>query len=214
MAPAEAIARAMRAPAGQGPTVLADTQDNPGGGGTGDTTGMLRALIEARALGAVLALLADGEAAAAAHAAGPGAVLRGLPLGGRSGPAGVTPVVDDWTVLALGDGQFLATGPFYGGNRMAMGPMAALRPASAPGVTVLVATRRVQAADQAMLRHLGVEPAAQRLLALKSSVHFRADFGPIAREILVVEAPGLVVADPARLPFTRLRPGLRLSPGG
>jgi microcystin degradation protein MlrC len=90
--------------------------------------------------------------------------------------------------------------------------MAALRPLRAPGLLVLVPTRRVQAADQAMLRHLGVEPAAQRILALKSSVHFRADFGPLASEVLVVEAPGVVTADPARLPFRHLRPGLRRAP--
>ena len=49
---------------------------------------------------------------------------------------------------------------------------------TAPGVEVVVATRRLQAADQAIFRHLGVEPATRRILALKSSVHFRADFEP------------------------------------
>jgi microcystin degradation protein MlrC len=209
--PDEAVRHAMAA--GEGPPViLADTQDNPGGGGTGDTTGLLRALVGARAERAVLALMADGEAAALAHAAGRGAVLRQLALGGRNGPTGVTPVTGDWAVLGLGDGRFVATGPFYGGNRMDLGPMAALRPADAPGVTVVVATRRVQAADAAMLRHLGIEPAEQRILALKSSVHFRADFGPLAREVLVVEAPGVVTADPARLPFEHLAPGMRAGP--
>jgi microcystin degradation protein MlrC len=210
-APADAVRHAMNAPPGR-PIVLADTQDNPGGGGTGDTTGLLAALIQARAEGAALALLCDGTAAGAAHAAGTGAVLNGFPLGGRHGPAGMAPVVADCQVVRLGDGRFTATGPFYGGNRMDLGPMAALRPLSAPGTTVLVATRRVQAADQAMLRHLGVEPAAQHILALKSSVHFRADFEPLAAEVLVVEAPGLVTADPGRLAFTRLPAELRQSP--
>jgi microcystin degradation protein MlrC len=63
-----------------------------------------------------------------------------------------------------------------------------------------------------MLRHLSVEPAEQRLLALKSSVHFRADFEPLAAEVLVVEAPGLVTADPGRLAFTRLPRDMRRSP--
>ena len=80
------------------------------------------------------------------------------------------------------------------------------------GVHIAVASRKQQAADQAMFRHLGIEPADYAVLALKSSVHFRADFGPIASRILVVEAPGPNVADPARLPFTRLRPGVRRSP--
>ena len=77
---------------------------------------------------------------------------------------------------------------------------------------IAVASRKQQAADQAMFRHLGVEPADFAVLALKSSVHFRADFGPIAGRVLVIEAPGPNIADPAKLPFTRLRPGMRIEP--
>jgi microcystin degradation protein MlrC len=76
-------------------------------------------------------------------------------------------------------------------------------------VLIAVASRKQQAADQAMFRHLGVEPADFALLALKSSVHFRADFGPIAQRILVVAAPGANTADPAQLPFKKLRDGMR-----
>ena len=76
-------------------------------------------------------------------------------------------------------------------------------------VFIAVASRKQQAADQAMFRHLGAEPAEFSVLALKSSVHFRADFGPIASRILVVEAPGPNTADPAKLPFKKLRRRLR-----
>ena len=81
------------------------------------------------------------------------------------------------------------------------------------GVRVIVVSRKMQALDQALFTHLGVEPREQKILALKSSVHFRAHFQPIAERVIVVAAPGPVVADPAVLPFTRLRPGLRLRPG-
>lgn len=59
-----------------------------------------------------------------------------------------------------------------------------------------------------------IEPVQKRILALKSSVHFRADFQPIAREILIVAAPGPARADPTTFPFRRLRHGLRLKPLG
>lgn len=210
--PDEAVAHSLAQPRPK-PVILADTQDNPGGGGTSDTTGILAELIRARAPDAALALLCDPEAARAAHAAGEGAVLRGMPLGGRHGPQGVEPLVGDWRVERLGDGRFLATGPMYGGNRCDVGPSALLRPEAAPGVAVLVSSRRLQAADRAIFRHLGVAPEKCRLLVLKSSVHFRADFEPIASEILVVEAPGFVTVDPRNLPFTRLPEGLRRAPG-
>lgn len=193
-----------------GPVVLADTQDNPGAGSSSDTTTLLRALVQARVPSAVVALLHDPEAAHAAHAAGIGAELS-LGLGGHSGIAGDAPFHCTTTVKALGSGQFLATGPFYAGCRFDLGPMALLQ---VGGVRVAVSCRRQQAADQAMLRHLGVEPARERIMVLKSSVHFRADFEPIAGAVLVVAGAGANAADPASLRFRRLRPGLRLRPLG
>jgi microcystin degradation protein MlrC len=80
------------------------------------------------------------------------------------------------------------------------------------GVRVLVASRAAQSADRAILRHLGIEAGEESILALKSSVHFRADFQPVASEILVVAAPGPVLADPGVLDYQRIRPGLRLRP--
>ena len=62
--------------------VLADVQDNSGAGGTSDTTGLLRALVEGNAEGAVLGHLTDPAAAKAAHAAGVGAEIE-LSLGGK-----------------------------------------------------------------------------------------------------------------------------------
>ncbi len=65
-----------------------------------------------------------------------------------------------------------------------------------------------------MLRHVGIEPQAQKILALKSSVHFRADFQPIAEEILIVAAPGANPVDNRDLPYKRIRKGIRLMPLG
>jgi microcystin degradation protein MlrC len=87
--------------------------------------------------------------------------------------------------------------------------MALLRTGSA---RIVVASRKQQAADAAMFRHVAAEPADARVLVLKSSVHFRADFGEMASRVVIVEAPGPNVANPARLAFTRLAPGKRLAP--
>jgi microcystin degradation protein MlrC len=209
--PTEAVREAMRIAAySDKPVVLADAQDNPGGGGNSDTTGLLRALIAEGAQGAVLANLYDPEAAAAAHAAGEGAEVT-LALGGHSRVPGDQPLQASFKVLRLGDGQCTGTGPFYKGAHMKLGPTALLETG---GVRVAVASAKVQLADQAMLRHLGVEPAEQKILALKSSVHFRADFQPLAEAVLVVVSPGPVVLDNRELPFRHLRPGLRIMPGG
>lgn len=209
--PGEAVAyAAAQAPKIHRPIILADTQDNPGAGGNSDTVGLLEALVAGRAESAVLANLFDPKTAEIAHRAGIGAEIT-LGIGAWSGMEGHRPFEATFKVAALGDGVFDATGPFYRGNRMQLGPMALL---TIGGVEIVVTSRKQQAADQAMLRHLGIEPASRKILALKSSVHFRADFQPIAEEILIVAAPGANPVDNYALPYRHLRKGLRVMPLG
>ncbi|MDQ1079231.1 M81 family metallopeptidase [Pseudoroseomonas cervicalis] len=202
---AEGVAKAKQiAASATKPIVLADTQDNPGGGGHGDTTGLLAELVRQQA-DATLGLINDAESAAACHAAGEGAELE-LKLGGKSD--GV-PFEARVKVLRLTDGRFTCTGPMSAGNPADLGPSALI--AIGP-VKIIIVSRKMQAHDQALFRHIGIEPARENILALKSSVHFRADFQPIAEQVLVVAAPGPVLADPSSLPFQHLRPGLRTRP--
>ena len=184
MPSAEAVAEAKRLAAGAGkPIVLADTQDNPGGGGHGDTTELLAELVRQGANGALVCLINDAESAAACHAAGEGATVS-LSLGGKSDGM---PFACSARVLKLTDGRFTLTGPMGAGNPANLGPSALI---DIDGVRVIVASRKMQALDQAIIRHVGVEPADCPILALKSSVHFRADFTPIAERIIVAIAPG------------------------
>jgi len=204
-----ALAEVAKLAPGRGrPVILADTQDNPGGGGNADTMSLIKALVASNTQSVLAGVICDPDSAARAHAAGLGANVD-LQLGARSGTEGETPLEARFKVVALGDGRFIGTGPFYRGGRFELGPMALLETG---GVHIAVASRKQQAADKAMFRHLRVEPADHAVLVLKSSVHFRADFGSIASRILVVEAPGPNIADPAKLPFRRLRPGMRTSP--
>jgi microcystin degradation protein MlrC len=202
----QAVAEALRlAPARQGPIVLADTQDNPGGGGHGDTTELLSELVRQGAKGALVCLINDAESAAACHAAGIGAYVS-LSLGGKSDGM---PFRTAARVERLTNGEFTLTGPMGAGNPGNLGATALLDIA---GVRVIVTSRKMQALDQAIIRHVGIEPAECPIIALKSSVHFRADFTPIAGAIIVAIAPGPVVADPAILNFRHVRADLRRRP--
>ena len=192
------------------PIVIADTQDNPGAGGDSDTTGMLRALVRNEARRAAIGVIYDPQSARAAHEAGPGATVT-LALGGKSGIPGDAPYLETFIVEKLSDGKFLAPGPYYGGRDMEMGPSACLRIGD---VRIVVSSHKAQLADQSMYRYVGIEPTEQSILVNKSSVHFRADFEPIAERLLICAAPGAMPADTATLPWTRLRPGIRIKPNG
>src|SRR6266480_2633563 len=192
------------------PVVIADTQDNPGAGGDSDTTGMLRALVRNNATKAAIGVIYDPVSAKAVHAAGVGGTVT-LALGGKSGIPGDAPYTETFIVEKLSVGQFVAPGPYFGGSRMNLGPSAALR---IGGVRVVVSSHKAQLADQAMFRYVGIEPTEQSILVNKTSVHFRADFEPIAERLLICAAPGAMPADTAALPWTRLRPGIRIKPNG
>jgi microcystin degradation protein MlrC len=191
----------------QGPVILADTQDNPGGGGTSDGIEIIKVLIQEGA-DAVAGLVYDPGVAQMAHSCGVGGVFT-ADLGAKSGVEGESPLHSEFLVEALGNGSLTGTGPFYSGCKMELGPMALLR---CDRVRIAVASRKQQAADQAIFRHLGVDPGEEEILVLKSSVHFRADFQEMASEVIVVEAPGYNWADISKLDYRRLRKGVRTSP--
>ncbi len=193
----------------QGPLILADTQDNPGAGGNGDTVGLLRHLIDG-ADTALCGVINDPVAARAAWEAGEGATVH-LALGAWSGGIREKPVEGRFEVLALHDGEIDAHGPFYRGAHLSLGQSALLRMG---GVKIVVASNKVQTADRAMFKAFGVDPAGENIVAVKSSVHFRADFQKMARDILVVASPGPNPADHLDLPYRRLRSGVRLMPMG
>ncbi|MEM7379106.1 MAG: MlrC C-terminal domain-containing protein, partial [Pseudomonadota bacterium] len=182
------------------PVVLADTQDNPGGGGTGDTVGLLAALHDAGVERGVVGSIYDPAAAEQAHMAGQGARLR-VALGGKRMP-GQAPLECEAEVLRLGGGEVVGTGPMYRGARIQLGTAALL---GIGGLKVVVSSVNVALIDQALFRHFGVEPAEHALIAVKSSVHFRNDFEQIAERVIVVAAPGAVIADPGALRYARAK---------
>jgi microcystin degradation protein MlrC len=206
--PEIAIEKALAATADGGTAILADTQDNPGGGGNGDTVGVLKAMVEARLENALMAHIWDPGIARAAHAAGVGGELN-LALGAKTGWAGETPVPGPWIVEQLNDGRTTGTGPMAKGWRFNMGLSALLRQG---GVRVCVVSGKGQCLDQEQVRAFGIEPSAFRILALKSSVHFRADFAAVAKEIFVVTSPGPVTRNLDDLTFCHLAPEVRKMP--
>jgi microcystin degradation protein MlrC len=181
---AEAVARALALPGR--PIVIAETSDNPGGGAPGDGTHLLRALVAAGARDACFGAIADPAVARAAHAAGVGALLD-VELGGKTDSLHGSPLRARAEVVALSDGRF-APRAMLGGVALDLGPSARLRIGA---VDVLVTSRRQQVFDDELFRVHGIEVREKKIVALKSSHHFRAGFGAVAAEILTADPPGL-----------------------
>ena len=207
--PEDAVAEAIRiAQDARRPVVIADAQDNPGAGGDSNTTGVLEALLRAEAPPTALGLLVDPRAAAISHEVGVGASVH-LALGGA--PGYCEPVHARYEVERLSDGQVACTGPVFRGVRMELGPSACLR-VSATEIRILVTSKKAQLADRMQYRFLGITPEEQAILVNKSSVHFRADFEPIAEAIVIAAAPGPMLCDPQQFPLAQDPPRYPLAP--
>jgi microcystin degradation protein MlrC len=206
---AEAVANAIRiAASASRPVVLADTQDNPGAGAPSNTTGIIAELLAQGAQDAIVGILHDPRVAAAAHAAGIGAHLN-IPIGGGLSGDGQTPQPGPWTVVALSDGAFEGTSPMMRSKTAQMGKTAVLRQ---DGVEVLVASIRQQPIHRETFSHLGIDPRTRKIVALKSSVHFRAGFQPIAEDVITCASPGTNLADPADFAYRKLPADIRRRP--
>ncbi|MBP87432.1 MAG: MlrC domain protein [Planctomycetaceae bacterium] len=182
-------------------TIFADGSDNPGGGAPCDGTVALYALIDAGLEGAVVGVLCDPQTAKQAHQAGVGATIH-VRLGGKTDDSHGTSVEGEATVKALCDGAFIHRGPMLQGVADNLGPTTTLL---IGGIEVVVSSQRRQCLDAEMLRIAGIEPTERRLLVLKSAVHFRADFGPLAAHVFDADTPGIHRPDFSMFDYKRLR---------
>lgn len=197
--PQKAVRRAMTAP--KGPVVLSDQGDNPGGGTPCDGTLLLGPLLAAGAKNAAVAVIADPEAAAQAIAAGIGARIT-LTIGGKRDTLHGAPLTVTGVVRNITDGIYRNKGPMGTGVPMDMGPTAVF---DVDGVEILLTTKRTQPTDLEIFRSQGIEPTAKQILMVKSNVHFRAAFTPIAAEIIDVDTPGLTTNHLDQIPYRHLQ---------
>jgi microcystin degradation protein MlrC len=194
LSPDEGLDRAVAAP--EGPIVLADRWDNPGGGVAGDSTVILHRMLERGIRNAAIGALWDPIAVRFCHAAGEGARLR-LRFGGKAAPTSGIPVDAEVEVTRVVKD---ATQNFAS-SIVSLGDAAAIRLA---GIDVVLETKRAQTFDPSLFRNLGIEPKERKLVVVKSSNHFHAGFAPIAKEIHYIDSGGPYPSDPRRVPYKRI----------
>lgn len=187
--------------AGRGPVVLADVSDNAGGGAPNDSTFVLRRILERGISGAAVACIWDPVAVALAMEAGEGASFA-MRVGGKMGPMSGDPLDLRVTVTKLVPN---ATQTAFGLVPAPLGDAAALH---CDGVDIVVNSKRGQTLGADAFSNLGIDPAARRILVVKSMQHFYAGFAPIAAQVIYVAAPGALVPDLAAIPYTRVSPRL------
>ena len=183
------------------PVVIAEVSDNSGGGAPADGTHLLRALVEANAPDTCFGFMTDAEVARQAHEAGVGATIS-IRLGGQSDAMQGAPLEASAYVKCLSDGRFRYTTPMGAGSEENLGPMARL---VIGNVDVLVASIRAQTLDAEVFLLHGIDVTRYRIVALKSTQHFRAGFAHLAGTIIRCDPPGFTTSNLAQLPYRRVR---------
>jgi microcystin degradation protein MlrC len=201
---ADAAALARRAADGaMRPVILADSADNPGGGGRGNTAWLLRALHAAQVPGVVLGVFIDPALAADAHAAGEGARLQAV--FNREESEFSKRMESGAVVERLTDGSGVGRRGVSAGRQFTLGPSALLR-LDGSGLRVVVGSLRRQLADPVMLEMHGIDIGAATCVVVKSRGHFRAGFDEFfpPEQVFEVDAPGLTSPVLANFAWKRL----------
>ncbi len=194
----EGLDQALSVPPTGKPVVVADMSDNAGGGAPGDSTFMLRAMLERGVENAGLAPIWDPIAVQLARSAGVGATLT-LRLGGKMGRTSGDPLDLDVQVKGLVQNLVQLWPQADGHAEVNCGASALLH---CGGVDITVISIRHQAFGTELFSAFGVDPTSYRLIVVKSINHFNAAYGPIAEEIVYTSPPGALTFDPREVHYT------------
>lgn len=171
------------------PLIFADVADNPGGGGRGNTMGILRSFLAAGVQNGLVGVIHDPALAAEAHVHGLGSTFLAR-FNREGGDEFSEPFTAEATVAGLRDQAVRGRRGIYANNTLDLGLSAALK---IGGLTVVVISNRVQCADPVFFEMFGLDIAAARVVVVKSRGHFRGGFDEFFRheDVIEVDAPGL-----------------------
>ena len=172
----------------EAPVVVNESSDNPGGGAPGDGTHLLREMLKRDLPGTVYGHIYDPEVTKQAVAAGVGATIDCL-LGAKSDYIHGTPVeLKGAYVKTISDGRYIKKNPMGAGAMQNMGPTVLLQVGN---VGIIVSGNRSQNLDDGPFRIVGVDYRDMRILALKSSQHFKGWWVGRAKTIIACDSPGI-----------------------
>jgi len=195
---AEAAVIATNHTSEKGPLIIADYADNPGAGGYGDSTELLRILLDAGVTNACFGPMVDSEVAQALHKAVVGERVQ-ITLGGKTDPLfGGGPLTLDAKLVSVSDGVFIGDGPMLHGLSGSFGTSAVI---CVGGIEILVVSIPRQILDLQQFKAFGIDPQCKHVVALKSMQHFRAAFEPIAGNVIVCDSGALCTPRYDKLPY-------------
>jgi microcystin degradation protein MlrC len=189
----------------EGPILLIDHADNCASGGTQDTMAVVAEVMRQGLKDVAVGAIRDPEAVKKLIESGVGSDVT-LALGGKMDMPSIgrngEPLEVSGRVRLISDGDFVVQGPMYTGVRMHMGKTVVLDTES---IQFVIIENNHEPFDLEMFRSVGIEPTARRYLLLKSRIHYRAGFKPIAKHIVECSGIGVTGSDYGQFTFEKVR---------
>lgn len=188
-----------------GPVILLDHSDNTGSGGNQDVMTVIAEVIRQGLQDVAVGGLWDPVAVQLMMQAGIGSTVT-LELGGKTDMPSIDregePLTVTGKVKVLTDGEWIVRGPMYHGLVVQMGPTAVL---DTGNMQIVIVSRHHEPWDQGVFHSVGIEPAYKRYILLKSRIHYRAGFAPIAKHTITLDGVGVTTSDNSLLKYRNVR---------
>jgi len=184
------------------PIVINETSDNPGGGAPADGTHLLREMLDRNLTGTCFGFICDPEFVELCVKVGVGNKVSGL-LGGKTDKIHGEPIeVKGAYVKVITDGKYISSSPVFNkGAELTIGRSVRVQIGN---VDIIVGSVRMQTLDDGVFRLHNINISDYKLVALKSTQHFRAVFKDLAADIVTADPPGIHTANFSLLNYNRL----------
>ena len=189
----------------EGPTLLLDHADNVGSGGTADVMEVIREVHKQQLENVAVGVVWDPVAVRMMQETGLGNRVS-IELGGKTDMPSINRLGEPWhvegRVVSLTDGKWTVEGPMYTGVEVSTGATAVL---DTGRMRIVVVSFHHEPWDTGIFSNNGIDPTQCRYLLLKSRIHYRAGFQPLARATICCDGHGVTTSRNDHLHYEVLR---------
>lgn len=185
-----------------GPIVFSDVANSPSGGAGADSTYVLKKLVDMKLEFPVILTITDSEVVKKCIEKGVRETIK-LEVGGKIDKNFSQPLLVNGYIKTISDGKYKNKGKFLHGAEQNMGKTVVL--VVNRNIYLVITELRATTADPEQFISLGISPKEMKIIVVKSISDFRANYGPLAKEIIMLNTPGPCSSNLLGLPFKNIK---------
>jgi microcystin degradation protein MlrC len=183
------------------PIILNEPSDNVGAGATGDSTHVLRELLDLKVNQPSILTIVDPDSVEQAILAGIGNELE-LHVGGKINTEHNPSIKVRGKVRTIFDGRYRYTGPVYHGVETSMGKTVVLEISG--NIYIELTELPVFTIDPEHYRCVGLFPERMKFVLIKSQGSYKASYNHIGKKVYTMDTPGLARSNVKMIPFKKI----------